>query len=427
MSKKVNKNVPELRFKEFKEKLSNTIFKKVVLSNQYGPRFNADDYDIDGNIKTIRGTDISLDGEIKYSQVPIAKLDFDFIKNHILKDGDLVMITTADCGLTGVFSKQEFVYIPSAYAVKITLNEMGNPEYFKYFFQTNHAKSEVKSFIRKATVANLPCSDILRIKLYRPTIQEQEKIASFFWAVDTRISQLRRKHELLQTYKRGVMQKIFSQQIRFKCNDGQPFRDWQDKKLNNLFKWVRTNSLSRDALSFESGTIQNIHYGDIHKKFKSQFLLSKEEVPYIVDEFFASNIDLEDFCKIGDLVIADASEDYADIGKAIEIIEVEPNKLVAGLHCFIARPKGAIIVGYSGYLFKSENIRKQIKKIAQGISVLGISKTNLEHLNVPLPCTEEQAKIADFLTAIDKKIEAVAKQIDLTEQFKKGLLQKMFV
>ena len=265
------------------------------------------------------------------------------------------------------------------------------------------------------------------LQLTLPQKEEQEKIASFLGAVDTRISQLRRKHELLQTYKRGVMQKIFSQQIRFKSNDGQPFRDWQDKKLNDLFKWVRTNSLSRDALSFESGTIQNIHYGDIHKKFKSQFLLSKEEVPYIIDEIFASNIDLEDFCKIGDLVIADASEDYADIGKAIEIIEVEPNKLVAGLHCFIARPKGAIIVGYSGYLFKSENIRKQIKKIAQGISVLGISKTNLEHLNVPLPCIEEQAKIADFLTAIDKKIEAIAQQIELTEQFKKSLLQKMFV
>ena len=166
-------------------------------------------------MKTIRGTDISLDGEIKYSQVPIAKLDFNFIENYILKDGDLVMITTADCGMTGVFRKQDFDYIPSAYAVKITLNKMGDPEYFKYFFQTNHAKNEVKSFIRKATVANLPCSDILRIKLYLPNIAEQEKIASLLGAIDRRLTQLRRKRELLQTYKRGVMQKIFAQKIRF--------------------------------------------------------------------------------------------------------------------------------------------------------------------------------------------------------------------
>ena len=225
MSKKVNKNVPELRFKEFQEKLLNTTFKKVVLSNQYGPRFNANDYDMDGNVKTIRGTDISLDGEIKYSQVPIAKLDFDSIENHILKDGDLVMITTADCGLTGVFRKQDFDYIPSAYAVKIALNEMGNPEYFKYFFQTNHANNEVRSFIRKATVANLPCSDILRIKLHLPNIQEQTKIADFLTVIATRLTQLRRKHKLVQTYKRGVMQKLFSQQIRFKCDRGKPFPD----------------------------------------------------------------------------------------------------------------------------------------------------------------------------------------------------------
>ena len=155
--------------------------------------------------------------------------------------------------------------------------------------------------------------------------------------------------------------------------------------------------------------------------------MSKEEVPYINDEILVSNLAQEDFCKIGDLVIADASEDYADIGKAVEIVEVEPSKLVAGLHCFIARPKEKMIVGYSGYLVQSEDARKQIKRIAQGVSVLGISKTNLENINLPYPCIEEQEKIADFLTAIDQKIEAVARQVDRTEQFKKGLLQKMFV
>ena len=223
------------------------------------------------------------------------------------------------------------------------------------------------------------------------------------------------------------MQKIFSQEVRFRDAIGSPFSDWQKKKLGELFKWIRTNSLSRESLSYEFGTVQNIHYGDIHKKFKSQFRLSKEEVPYINDEILVSNLAQEDFCKIGDLVIADASEDYADIGKAVEIVEVEPSKLVAGLHCFIARPKEKMIVGYSGYLVQSEDARKQIKRIAQGVSVLGISKTNLENINLPYPCIEEQEKIADFLTAIDQKIEAVARQVDRTEQFKKGLLQKMFV
>ncbi len=293
-------------------------------------------------------------------------------------------------------------------------------EKIRHYFQI-HAAGSSASMV-KITKSILEETPILLLPL-----PEQEKIASFLGAVDTRLTQLRRKHELLQTYKRGVMQKLFSQQIRFKQDDRSDFPEWEKKKLSDLFKWVRTNSLSRDALSFESGTIQNIHYGDIHKKFKSQFFLRKEEVPYIIDDFFASSIDSEDFCKIGDLVIADASEDYTDIGKVIEIIEVEPNKLVAGLHCFIARPKVRIIVGYSGYLFKSENVRKQIKEIAQGISVLGISKTNLEYLDLPYPCLEEQEKIADFLTAIDRKIETVNRSIGLVEQFKKGLLQKMFI
>jgi type I restriction enzyme S subunit len=134
-----------------------------------------------------------------------------------------------------------------------------------------------------------------------------------------------------------------------------------------------------------------------------------------------------DFCKEGDLVIADASEDYNDIGKAIEIISVKPKSLVAGLHTYIARPKIEVSLGFSGYLFQSSNLRTQIKKIAQGISVLGISKTNLEKVVIPYPSPEEQQKIANFLSTLDKKLEAVQKQIDQTETFKKGLLQKMFV
>ena len=266
------------------------------------------------------------------------------------------------------------------------------------------------------------------LKITLPQREEQEKIASFLGAVDARLTQLRRKRDRLQTYKRGVMQKIFSQVVRFKSAIGSGFPDWEEEKLGEVLDWVKTNSLSRENLNYDSGIVQNIHYGDIHGKFKSQFRLKDEEVPYITDLEFVSNLDDESFCKVGDLVIADASEDYADIGKTIEIIEVEPKKLVAGLHCFIARPKENLLtVGFSGYLFQTENVRNQIRKIAQGISVLGISKFNLGNILLPYPHPLEQEKIANFLTAIDRKIEAISRQLDRTEQFKKGLLQKMFV
>ena len=134
----------------------------------------------------------------------------------------------------------------------------------------------------------------------------------------------------------------------------------------------------------------------------------------------------DEFCQVGDVVIADASEDYADIGKAIEIVELTETPLVAGLHTYIASA-GRAELGFSGYLLRSASMRKQIMQIAQGIQVLGISKTNLEKLVLPIPHPDEQAKIADALSAMDAKIAAVGDQVARMEAFKKGLLQQMFV
>ncbi len=133
----------------------------------------------------------------------------------------------------------------------------------------------------------------------------------------------------------------------------------------------------------------------------------------------------EDYCKVGDVVIADASEDYSDIGKAIEIIELSTTPLVAGLHTFIARPpNGAIELGFSGYLLRSPNARKRIMRIAQGVSVLGLSKKELEKLPLELPHPKEQRKIADFLTAIDTKIQLIAAKFDQAQTLNKGLLRR---
>jgi type I restriction enzyme S subunit len=207
---KDGEKVPELRFDGFFGGIPPRMLKEVVVSNTYGPRFNANDYDINGNVKTIRGTDISFNGNILYNQVPIANLDINFIKSHILEDGDLVMITTADCGLTGIFEEQKNKYICSAYAVKITLNKtLASPHYFKYFFQTEFAKIEINKLIRKATVANLPASDILKITLKLPSKEEQQKIANCFSSLDNLIEAQNKKIEALKKHKKGLMQRLF--------------------------------------------------------------------------------------------------------------------------------------------------------------------------------------------------------------------------
>ena len=198
--------------------------------------------------------------------------------------------------------------------------------------------------------------------------------------------------------------------------------------MGDILTFISTNSFSRKDLNYKSGEIKNIHYGDIHMTFKMGFDIEKEKVPFINEEIDLRKITKDQFCQVGDMVIADASEDYSDIGKAIEVLNISNERIVAGLHTFLARDTtGQNIKGFKGYLFQTWHVRKQIMKVAQGISVLGISKKNLAKVEFMLPCIEEQGKIITLLKNIDKRITNTLTQIKQTQKFKKGLLQQMFV
>lgn len=201
--------------------------------------------------------------------------------------------------------------------------------------------------------------------------------------------------------------------------------DWEEKRLGEIIEFVSTNSYSREKLNYEGGNIYNIHYGDIHKNFNSNFDITKELVPFLNEDITTNKNNLT-FCEAGDLIIADASEDYNDIGKAIEIINTDKKLIVAGLHTLHGKVRIPTALGFKSYLMQSQKIRKQLQLLAQGISVLGISKGNAESLKLHLPTLPEQQKIADFLSSVDKKIELLQTQLKLQEEYKKGMMQKLF-
>ena len=214
--------------------------------------------------------------------------------------------------------------------------------------------------------------------------------------------------------------------LRFK-DDGGDFPDWEEKTMGDIFTFIQTNSFSRELLSYETGIVKNIHYGDIHTKFKSNFKIENENVPFIKPNVDLSKISTDCYCKEGDLVIADASEDYADVGKAIEIISLGNQKLLSGLHTYIARDLSKqMSLGFSGYLMQTGNVRLQIKTLATGVSVLGISKGNLTKVKLNIPTKPEQTKIANFLTAVDEKISHLTQKHGLLTQYKKGVMQQIF-
>lgn len=209
------------------------------------------------------------------------------------------------------------------------------------------------------------------------------------------------------------------------------FRDtgeWKSKPLGKLYTFKVTNSFSRAKLNYDEGTVRNIHYGDIHTKFPALFNLEKEDVPYIDPTQSIERIKEENYCVEGDLVFADASEDLDDIGKTIEIVNLNGEKLLAGLHTLLARQKASTLVsGFGGYLFKSSGIRKQIKTEAQGAKVLGISAGRLAGINIYFPAKhQEQRKIVDCLSSIDELITVQSRRLESLKAHKKGLLQHLF-
>ncbi len=203
--------------------------------------------------------------------------------------------------------------------------------------------------------------------------------------------------------------------------------DWEVKRWGDAFRCMPTNSLSRSDLTDEGGKIQNIHYGDIHVRYHTIFDQSKECVPFVIDESKFSNVSPECYCKAGDVIFADASEDYKDVGKAIEVVNVKDKSLLSGLHTIHARltekPK---VLGFYGQFFVSQALRRQIQRVAQGISVLGISRSQLEKLILHVPHPNEQKKIAAFLGAVDKRLELLKAKRDALTDYKRGIMQKLF-
>ncbi|MCB7071422.1 restriction endonuclease subunit S [Caldibacillus sp. 210928-DFI.2.22] len=201
--------------------------------------------------------------------------------------------------------------------------------------------------------------------------------------------------------------------------------DWVEHKFNTLFKFEGGMPISRAKLSDEG--VCYLHYGDIHKSNDNH--IDVEENFDAIPKLKMSLDEIKDkyILNDGDIVFADASEDYEAIGKSVVVVNKSNIPFVSGLHTIVARDKttGLLDNGYKRYFLSDWNIRKQIMILATGISVLGISKENIKDVEVVLPPLKEQNKIATILSVWDKAIELKEKLIEQKKQQKKGLMQKL--
>jgi len=426
-----SKKVPRLRFRGFSDEWEISALGNIaeIRTGPFGSLLHESDY-----VK--KGTPIITVENLANGVVILLKTtprvsddDKKKLKSYVLRGGDIVFSRVGSVDRSAYVTHKSDGWLFSGRLLRVR-SEI-NAQYLNAYLQREKSKNSIRNLAVGGTMPSLNTKLLGFAIVYYPLQVEQKKIAGFLGVVDDKISTLQSKKSALEKYKKGAMQQLFSQKIRFKPahrslgavgdENGKDYPEWEDKIFGSIYSFLRTNSLSRAELS-NNGSIKNIHYGDIHMRLATNFDSNKESIGY------ASEQNASDLCKEGDLVIADASEDRQDVGKAIEIIKTNGDNIVAGLHTFLARPlANSVAVGFSGYLMQSRLIRKQIMRIATGASVLGISKTQLSKSIFPLPTLEEQQKIADFLTSLDNKLNLIQKELEQAKQFKKALLQQMFV
>lgn len=244
--------------------------------------------------------------------------------NYLLQKGDIAITLTGtvnkhDYGYSYLFVDEENLLLNQRLGL-IRKKDNNDSRFISYIVKGN---TFLRQFYNAATggtgnQTNVSTKSVEKISVLIPHPDEQKKIADFLSEVDNMISIQKQQLAAIEEQRKGVMQKIFSQEMRFKKDDGKDYPEWEEKAFYDVFALKPNNTLSRDKLNYCSGTVQNVHYGDILVKFGSNLDSNNSMIPYINDNIDISKYSEESYIKNGDIILADTAEDFS-AGKVTEI------------------------------------------------------------------------------------------------------------
>lgn len=393
---------PNLRFKGFNDEWENSNLSDIAYF-QKGKGISKTDIVEDGELECIRyGELYTTYNELIVNVVSKTNLP---AKDLILSEYNDVIIPAS--GETQLDIATASCVLKAGVALSGDLNIIRSPMngIFLSFYLNNKRKHDIAKLAQGSSVVHLYSSQLQKLKLNIPSLPEQQKIASFLSSVDEKIQLLNRKKQLLEQYKKGVMQQLFSGKLRFKDENGKAYPKWEEKKLGDVCTFYSGGTPASTNRKYYSGTIPFIGSGNIYDS----------EVPsYITEE--ALNNSSAKMVEKGDLLYALYGANSGEV--AISKINGAINQAILCI-----RTKGCIEYLYFILLFNKDIIVSKFLQGGQG----NLSANIIKGLKYKLPSIEEQKTIADFLSAIDVKIEKVAEALEATAKFKKGLLQQMFV
>lgn len=411
MSDKQKQKVPALRFPEFQDEWKVNLLGDCLGNITGGgtPSREKTEYYENGTIPWVTVKDLSEDSYKKDTKEYITDLGLKNSAAKLIKKGSFIISTRMGLG-------RGFINIvPMALNQDMKALEPNNNieiNFLMHWFKTNSLKIERLGV--GSTVKGIDLGTLKKIKFIYPDKPEQQKIASFLSAVDEKIRQLTEKKALLEDYKKGVMQQIFSQKIRFRDNNGNSFPDWEEKKLSAFLyeTKLRNYDLKYDkndvlSVSGECGIVNQIEFmgrSYAGKSVANYHIVRKADIVYTKSPLKSNPFGII----------------KTNLGKA---------GIVSTLYA-VYGVKDSACGHYLDYYFQlNDNTNKYLRPLVHKGAKNDMKINNAQVLTgkVSIPSLSEQQKIASFLTALDKKIEVVQNRLTLAQEFKKGLLQQMFV
>lgn len=308
-----------------------------------------------------------------------------------------------------------FTYIPEGYywphntSLWVTNFHNNDPLFIYYLYHTIN----ISQYATGSGVPTLNRNDVHRHEVSIPLTPEQHKIAVFLSLIDKRIATQIRIIDKLKSLMQGLNNELMDNP------------KWAKVYVGDFMEFFSTNSLSWEQLSYDNGQVRDLHYGLIHSGLPTMVDCQQISLPYIQDGYLPKQYTI---CKDGDVAFADASEDTAEVGKAVELTNVNNQEIICGLHTIHGRDvKNITLGGFKGFAFNSKYFHDQLRRIAQGSKVYSINTDNVKSCYLYIPPIEKQQKIVGLLSCLQDKIEISEQELHAYEIQKQFLLKGLFI